>query len=223
MMSPVPDVILPALDEEAALPWVLERLPEGYRAIVVDNGSTDRTAEVAAELGATVVHEARRGFGAACWAGLGAATAEVVCFMDADASFDPRQLPRVADPVIAGEADLMLGARRPERGAWPWHARLANKVLAAEIRRRSGVRVSDLGPMRAARLEGLRALDLRDRRSGWPLEMVLRAHEAGWRIDEVPIDYRPRVGRSKVTGTVRGTARAISDMSRLLAGTERER
>lgn len=223
MMSPVPDVILPALDEEAALPWVLERLPEGYRAIVVDNGSTDRTAEVAAELGATVVHEARRGFGAACWAGLGAATAEVVCFMDADASFDPRQLPRVADPVIAGEADLMLGARRPERGAWPWHARLANKVLAAEIRRRSGVRVSDLGPMRAARREGLRALDLRDRRSGWPLEMVLRAHEAGWRIDEVPIDYRPRVGRSKVTGTVRGTARAISDMSRLLAGTERER
>ena len=223
MMSPVPDVILPALDEEAALPWVLERLPEGYRAIVVDNGSTDRTAEVAAELGATVVHEARRGFGAACWAGLGAATAEVVCFMDADASFDPRQLPRVADPVIAGEADLMLGARRPERGAWPWHARLANKVLAAEIRRRSGVRVSDLGPMRAARLEGLRALDLRDRRSGWPLEMVLRAHEAGWRIDEVPIDYRPRVGRSKVTGTVRGTARAISDLSRLLAGTERER
>ena len=223
MMSPVPDVILPALDEEAALPWVLERLPEGYRAIVVDNGSTDRTAEVAAELGATVVHEARRGFGAACWAGLGAATADVVCFMDADASFDPRQLPRVADPVIAGEADLMLGARRPERGAWPWHARLANKVLAAEIRRRSGVRVSDLGPMRAARLEGLRALDLRDRRSGWPLEMVLRAHEAGWRIDEVPIDYRPRVGRSKVTGTVRGTARAISDMSRLLAGTERER
>lgn len=223
MMSPVPDVILPALDEEEALPWVLERLPEGYRAIVVDNGSTDRTAEVAAELGATVVHEARRGFGAACWAGLGEASAEVVCFMDADASFDPRQLPRVADPVISGEADLMLGARRPERGAWPWHARLANKVLAAEIRRRSGVRVSDLGPMRAARLEGLRALDLRDRRSGWPLEMVLRAHEAGWRIDEVPIDYRPRVGRSKVTGTVRGTARAISDMSRLLAATERER
>lgn len=221
MMTPVPDVILPALDEEAALPWVLERLPDGYHAIVVDNGSTDRTAQVAAELGATVVHEAQRGFGAACWRGLTTATAEVVCFMDADASFDPEQLPRVADPVIAGEVDLMLGARRPERGAWPWHARLANKVLAAEIRRRSGVRVSDLGPMRAAHREALLALDLRDRRSGWPLEMVLRAQQARWRIDEVPIDYRPRVGRSKVTGTVKGTARAISDMSRLLARHDR--
>jgi glycosyltransferase involved in cell wall biosynthesis len=217
MMTPVPDVILPALDEEAALPWVLGRMPDGYHPIVVDNGSTDRTAQVAAELGATVVHESQQGFGAACWRGLTTATSEVVCFMDADASFDPEQLPRVADPVIAGQVDLMLGARRPERGAWPWHARVANKVLAAEIRRRSGVRVSDLGPMRAARRDGLLALDLRDRRSGWPLEMVLRAQQAAWRIDEVPIDYRPRVGRSKVTGTVRGTARAISDMSRLLA------
>jgi glycosyltransferase involved in cell wall biosynthesis len=217
MMAAVPDVILPALDEEAALPWVLARLPAGYRAIVVDNGSTDRTAAVAAELGATVVHEPRRGFGAACWAGLAAADAEVVCFMDADASFDPEQLPRVADPVLGNTADLVLGARRPEPGAWPWHARLANRVLAAEIRRRSGVTVSDLGPMRAARREGLLSLELQDRRSGWPLEMVLRAHDAGWRIDEVPIDYRPRVGRSKVTGTVRGTVRAIGDMSRLLA------
>lgn len=221
MMAAVPDVILPALDEEAALPWVLARLPSGYRAIVVDNGSTDRTAEVAAELGATVVHEPRRGFGAACWAGLGAADADVVCFMDADASFDPEQLPRVADPVLAGTADLVLGARRPERGAWPWHARLANRVLATEIRRRSGVAVSDLGPMRAARREGLLSLGLQDRRSGWPLEMVLRAHEAGWRIEEVAIDYRPRVGRSKVTGTVRGTVRAIGDMSRLLAESRR--
>jgi glycosyltransferase involved in cell wall biosynthesis len=221
MMAPVPDVILPALDEEAALPWVLGRMPTGYHPIVVDNGSTDRTAQVAAELGATVVHEAHRGFGAACWRGLTTATAEVVCFMDADASFDPEQLPRVADPVIAGDVDLMLGARRPERGSWPWHARLANKVLAAEIRRRSGVRVSDLGPMRAAHREALLALDLRDRRSGWPLEMVLRAQQERWRIDEVPIDYRPRVGRSKVTGTVKGTARAIADMSRLLARHDR--
>lgn len=219
-MADVPDVILPALDEEDALPWVLERMPDGFRPIVVDNGSTDRTAEVARDLGAVVVVEDRKGFGAACWAGLSAATAEVVCFMDADASFDPRELTRVTAPVLAGTADLVMGARRPERGAWPWHARLANRVLAAEIRRRSGARVTDLGPMRAARREGLLALDLRDRRSGWPLEMVLRAQEAGWRIEEVPITYRPRVGRSKVTGTVRGTARAIGDMSRLLAGGE---
>ena len=216
-MAGVPDVILPALDEEAALPWVLERMPEGYRAIVVDNGSTDRTAEVARELGATVVAEPQQGFGAACWAGLVVASADVVCFMDADASFDPTDLPLVADPVAAGTADLVMGARNAERGAWPWHARLANRVLAAEIRRRSGVVVTDLGPMRAARREPLLALGLADRRSGWPLEMVLRAHDASWRIEEVQVGYRPRVGRSKVTGTVRGTARAINDMSRLLA------
>lgn len=147
-MAAVPDVILPALDEEAALPWVLGRMPDGYRPIVVDNGSTDHTAEVARELGATVVVEARQGFGAACWAGLGAATADVVCFMDADASFDPTELPLVAEPVLAGTADLALGARHAGRGAWPWHARLANRVLAAEVRRRSGAAVTDLGPMR---------------------------------------------------------------------------
>lgn len=216
-MTAVPDVILPALDEEAALPWVLERLPEGYRAIVVDNGSTDRTAEVAAAHGATVVTEAQQGFGAACWAGLTIATAEIVCFMDADASFDPRELPSIVAAVAAGDADLVLGSRRPQAGSWPWHARMANKVLAFEIRRRSGAAVTDLGPMRAARREGLLELDLRDRRSGWPLEMVLRAQDHGWRILELPVSYRPRIGRSKVTGTVKGTLRAMSDMSRLLA------
>ncbi len=213
----MPDVILPALDEEAALPWVLERMPEGYRPIVVDNGSTDRTAQVAREHGARVVDEALQGFGAACWAGLLAATDDVVCFMDADASFDPGELPRVADPVMAGTADLVMGARSAEPGAWPWHARLANRVLAAEIRRRSGVAVSDLGPMRAARRASLLELGMLDRRSGWPLEMVLRAHRQGWRIEEVTVGYRPRIGRSKVTGTVKGTVRAIGDMSRLLA------
>ena len=216
-MCIVPDVILPALDEELALPWVLGRMPDGYRAIVVDNGSTDRTAQVAADLGALVVHESRQGFGAACWAGLQAANADIVCFMDADASFDPGELPCVVGPVQDGSADLVLGARQPVKGAWPWHARLANKVLAAEIRRRSGVQVTDLGPMRAARRESLLELGLADRRSGWPLEMVLKAQRAQWRIQEVPVSYRPRVGRSKVTGTVKGTARAITDMSRMLA------
>lgn len=216
-MRPVPDVILPALDEAGALPWVLARMPEGHRPIVVDNGSTDGTAAVAAEHGALVVSEPQRGFGAACWAGLVAARDPVVCFMDADASFDPADLTRVSDPVAGGDADLVLGARRSEPGAWPWHARLANRVLAAELRRRTGIPLTDLGPMRAARREALLELGLRDRRSGWPLEMVLRAHAAGWDVREVGVRYRPRVGRSKVTGTVRGTIRAIGDMSRQLA------
>ena len=213
----MPDVILPALDEQDAVPWILSRMPDGYRPIVVDNGSTDSTAAVAAELGALVVVEPRRGFGAACWAGLQAAESEVVCFMDADASFDPRDLPRVADPVLGGWAMLVMGARRAEPGSWPWHARLANRMLAAELRRRTGEAVTDLGPMRACPRRALLDLGMEDRRSGWPLEMVLRAHRAGWRIGEVPVGYRPRIGRSKVTGTVRGTAHAVQDMSRLLA------
>jgi glycosyltransferase involved in cell wall biosynthesis len=217
-MGPVgPDVILPALNEAAALPRVLAGLPSGYRAIVVDNGSTDGTADVARAHGALVVQAPVRGFGAACWVGLQAATADIVCFMDADASFDAAELPRVVGPVAEDRADLVLGARRAVPGAWPWHARVANKVLAFEIRRRSHVAVTDLGPMRAVRREALLGLGMTDRRSGWPLEMVLRAHEAGWRIVEVPVGYRPRIGTSKVTGTVRGTVRAVADMSRLLA------
>lgn len=207
------DVIFPALDEAGALPWVLDRLPQGYRAIVVDNGSTDGTPDVAAAHGATVISEDQRGFGAACWAGLQAASAEVVCFCDADASLDPTDLPLVADPVVADQADLVLGARRAARRAWPVHARLANRVLTVELRRRTGVRLRDIGPMRAARREPLIALGLQDRRFGWPLEMVLRASAREWRIREVEVGYRQRTGRSKVTGTVRGTARAVRDMS----------
>jgi glycosyltransferase involved in cell wall biosynthesis len=212
----VPDVILPVLNEREALPWVLERMPAGYAPLVVDNGSTDGSGELAASLGARVV-EPVPGFGAACFAGLTAARADVVCFMDCDASFDPRELPRVADPVLAGEVDLMLGARRPvARGAWPLHARAANAVLARELRRRTKVPLRDLGPMRAARREALLELGIRDRRFGWPLEMVLRAAQAGWRIGEVEVAYHPRDGRSKVTGTVRGTVRAVRDMTNLL-------
>jgi len=213
----MPDVVLPVLDERDALPWVLERVPPDYVPIVVDNGSSDGSGELAERLGAQVVREPRRGFGAACWSGLAAARAEVVCFMDCDASFDPRQLPRVADPVTAGRCDLVLGARAPAPGAWPAHARAANAVLAWELRRRAGVPLRDLGPMRAARREALLALGIADRRFGWPLEMVLRAAAAGWRIDEVAVDYHPREGRSKVTGTVRGTLRAVRDMAGVLA------
>ena len=208
------DVVLPVLDERAALRQVLAGLPVGHRAVVVDNGSTDGSGDLARALGATVIEEPRRGFGAACFAGLQAATAPVVAFCDADGSFDLGQLPLVTDPVLAGRADLVLGARRTsERGAWPAHARLANRALAFELRRRTGLPLTDLGPMRAATRDGLLALGLVDRRSGWPLEMVLKAAASGWRIDEVEVRYSPRIGRSKVTGTVRGTARAVKDMA----------
>lgn len=208
------DVVLPVLDERAALPGVLAGLPDGFRAVVVDNGSTDGSGDVARSLGATVVVEPQRGFGSACFAGLQAATAPVVAFCDADGSFDLSQLPLVSGPVVAGEADLVLGARRPSAaGAWPLHARLANRVLAFELRRRTGLRLTDLGPMRAASREGLLGLGLVDRRSGWPLEMVLKAVAGGWRVSEVEVAYAPRIGRSKVTGTVRGTAQAVRDMA----------
>jgi glycosyltransferase involved in cell wall biosynthesis len=192
-------------------------MPAGYAPIVVDNGSTDGSGELAASLGARVVVEPVPGFGAACYAGLTAAESDVVCFMDCDASFDPHELPRVADPVLAGDVQLMLGAREPvARGAWPLHARAANAVLAGELRRRTKVPLRDLGPMRAAPRQALLDLGLRDRRFGWPLEMVLRAAAAGWRIVEVPVLYAPRTGRSKVTGTFRGAARATRDMAAVL-------
>jgi glycosyltransferase involved in cell wall biosynthesis len=209
----VVDVVLPVLDEAEALPWVLGRMPAGYRPLVVDNCSEDGSAELAAGRGARVVAEPQRGFGAACHAGLLAASSAVVCFMDCDGSLDPRELPPVVQPVLNGTADLVLGARIPARGAWPAHARLANRALALELRRRTGLRLRDLGPMRAARRDALIGLALRDRRFGWPLEMVLAATACGWRIEEVDVAYRPRRGRSKVTGTVRGTARAIRDMA----------
>jgi glycosyltransferase involved in cell wall biosynthesis len=213
----VVDVIIPVLDEAEALPWVLERMPRDHRPIVVDNGSRDGSAAIARALGAEVVSEPVRGFGAACWAGLRAARSEVVGFMDGDASLDPGDLARVCAPVLADAADLVLGARVAQRGAWPVHARIANRVLARELRRRSGVPLTDLGPMRAASREALLALGIADRRFGWPLEMVLRAAAGGWRIDEVTVAYRARLGRSKVTGTIRGTARAVADMARVLA------
>jgi glycosyltransferase involved in cell wall biosynthesis len=212
------DLVLPCLDEAQALPWVLTRLPEGCRAIVVDNGSTDGSADVASAYGAVVVHEPRRGFGAAAHAGLVAASAPLVAFCDADASLDPADVPRLAALVSRGEADLVLGRRRPVgRGAWPWHARTANRLLGARVGRAAGVPLHDLGPLRVARRRALLDLELRDRRSGYPLEMVLRAAQEGWRIAEIEVGYRPRVGRSKVTGSVRGTVTAVRDMSRILA------
>ncbi|MFE1250774.1 glycosyltransferase family 2 protein [Streptomyces sp. NPDC058735] len=218
--SPPVDVVLPCLDEAAALPWVLERIPPGWRALVVDNGSSDGSADIARALGATVVREPRRGFGAACHAGLTAATADVVCFCDCDASLDPSLLVPFVREVRQGTADLVLGRRRPHgRGAWPAHARAGNLALARMLRRRTGLRLHDLGPLRAGRRERLLALDLDDRRSGYPLQMVVRAADAGWRIAEHDVPYLPRAGASKVTGTWRGTWQAVRDMSRVLGET----
>ena len=212
------DVVLPCLNEAEALPWVLSRMPAGFHAIVADNGSTDGSGSIAVDHGATVVRVPQRGFGAACHAGLVAATSDIVCFMDADASLNPDDLPQVAGPVQSGSADLVLGRRMTRAlGSWPVHARVANKVLAAELRRRTGVRLRDLGPMRCARRVRLLELGLADRRFGYPLEMVMAAAVADWRIDEVDIPYLPRSGRSKVTGTVGGTVRTVRDMRRVLA------
>lgn len=210
------EVILPVLNEAEALPGVLAAMPAGYEPLVVDNGSDDGSAEIARRNGATVISEPQRGFGAACFAGLEAARTEVVCFMDCDGSLDPGELDLVAGPVLAGQSDLMLGARLAERGAWPLHARLANRVLSWIVGSRTGIALTDIGPMRAARRQGLLDLGLRDRRFGWPLEMVLRAAADGWEIDEVGVSYRRREGRSKVTGTFRGTMRTVGDMAKAM-------
>ena len=210
------DVVLPCLNEAQALPRVLAALPDGCRAIVVDNGSVDGSASIAAEHGALVVSEAQRGFGAAVHAGMLAATAPIVAVCDADGSFDLRELSRVIEPVARGDVELALGGRRPVvPGAWPWTARLANRVLARRVTARTGVPLTDLGPMRAMPRAAALDLAVRDRRSGYPLELVLRASAAGWRIREVPVSYHRRLGRSKVTGTVRGTITAVRDMSRV--------
>ncbi len=215
------EVILPVLDEAQAIPVVLAAMPAGFEPLIVDNDSRDGSAAVARRAGARVIVEHRRGFGAACYAGLQHARTDLVCFMDCDGSFDPAELWHVAEPVRSGQLDLCLSTRRAQPGAWPSHARWANRALAFELRRRTGVRLTDLGPMRCAPREQLLALGLRDRRFGWPLEMVVRAAAAGWRIGERPVCYRSRAGgESKVTGTLLGTLRTVRDMRAVLAGTQ---
>ena len=211
------EVILPCLNEAEGLGWVLMRMPPGVRSIVVDNGSTDDSVAVARDHGATVVHASPRGYGAACHAGLSAATAAVVAVMDADATLDPRQLDRVVVPVVDDTADLVLGRRSAvTAAAFPWPLRVANRELCRRVLRRTGLLLGDIGPMRAARREALLALHVRDRRSGYPAETVVRAADAGWRVVEVSVDYLPRRGRSKVSGSPIGAWRAVRDMSAAL-------
>jgi glycosyltransferase involved in cell wall biosynthesis len=212
-----PEIVLPCLDEAQALPAVLAGLPRSWPVLVVDNGSTDDTADVAAAAGARVVIEPRRGYGAAVHTGLLNARADLVAVLDGDGSLDPSVLPAMADDVRSGRADLAVGRRVPESArAWPWHARAGNAAIAALLRHR-GVPVHDIAPVRVARRQALLDLNIEDRAFGYPLELLLRAGAAGWRITEMPVPYRMRAGgRSKVSGSVRGSVRAARDMAGLL-------
>jgi glycosyltransferase involved in cell wall biosynthesis len=206
-------VIIPALDEEEAIGLVLAEIPPGVgKVVVVDNGSGDRTAEVARGAGACVVREPRRGYGQACLTGIAAAEgADVLAFLDGDHSDHPRQLPDVLAPILAGEADLVIGSRelgRRGKGSHPLHAVLGTRLCVALMNRLVGTRATDLGPFRAVTAEALRRLDMRDRSFGWTVEMQLKAARHGLRVRGVPVDYRPRVGRSKVSGTLLGSVRA---------------
>lgn len=211
-------VVLPCLNEAQPLPGVLAAVPPGYQVLVVDNNSTDDTAGVARRYGAEVVTEARPGYGAAVHAGVAAATTPVVAVLDADGSLDPADLPRLVAELDNG-ADLVIGRRRPVRGVrWPWVARLGTVVMSWRLRTRHGLPVHDIAPMRVARREALLSLGVRDRRSGYPLELLVRAAAAGWRVVECDVAYGRRTGgTSKVSGSLRGSLVAILDFWKVIS------
>ena len=205
-------LIVPALNEAAIVGDLVRRTPRDILAevIVVDNGSTDATATVARDAGARVVSEPRRGYGAACFAGVTALPldAGVAVFLDADGSQRPEEIPLVLDPVLTGRADLVLGARKLV-GRHPVHAVAGTRLVAQFVAWRWRVPITDFGPLRAIRVDLLRRLDMQDRAFGWPVEMVVKAAVLGARILEVPVSHTPRLaGRSKVSGTLLGTVRA---------------
>jgi glycosyltransferase involved in cell wall biosynthesis len=223
-MNAVPprvSLIIPALDEETSLPLVLDAVPRScvHEIVVVDNGSRDGTARVAEERGARVIREDRRGYGSACLAGIAAADRpDVVAFLDGDFSDRPEELPQVLAPILEDRADLVIGSRtagESERGALLPQAIFGNWLATALIRLFWGERFTDLGPFRAIRAGALEALRMRDPDFGWTVEMQVKAARAGLRCTEVPVSYRRRVGRSKITGTLRGTVLA----SRKILGT----
>jgi glycosyltransferase involved in cell wall biosynthesis len=211
-------VVMPCLNEAESLPGVLALLPEGYDALVVDNNSTDGTGEVARRCGARVVEERRPGYGAAVHAGIVAATTPIVAVLDGDGSMDPRELPKLVDELDRG-ADMAVGRRRPLPGVhWPWHARLGTQVVCWRLRRRHGIPVHDIAPMRVANRDAVLGLGIEDRRSGYPLELLVRAAAADWIVAEHDIDYGRRTGgKSKVSGSVRGSFFAVLDFWRVIS------
>ncbi len=219
MSMPICDVVIPCRDEAAALPLVLSAVPEGWRVIVVDNGSSDGTGDVARSLGAVVVDESQPGYGAAVHAGMLAAEADYVAVIDGDASMRLLDLVPMLDLVRSGTVTMAVGRRRPVgRGVWPWHAKAGTKVLATMIRRRSHFPIHDLAPMRVCCREDLLALGVEDRRFGYPLELMLRAAQAGWTVAEVDVEYDRRAAgtKSKVSGSLTGTAKVIRDFAGVL-------
>jgi glycosyltransferase involved in cell wall biosynthesis len=211
-------VVLPCLDEAASLPGVLARMPPGYIALVVDNDSTDGTANVARRHGAHVVTEQRAGYGSAVHAGIVAAATPIVAVLDADGSLDPAELPPMVAELDRG-ADLVTGRRRPVRGLrWPWHARLGTAAVSWRLRTRHRLPVHDIAPMRVARRDALLSLGVQDRRSGYPVELLVRAAVAGWTVVERDVGYGPRTGgKSKVSGSVRGSLAAAVDFWRAIS------
>jgi len=204
-------VIIPALDEEAAIGGLVREIPRGLvgEIIVVDNGSTDRTAEVAEAAGARVIREPMRGYGAACLAGaMAAADADVLVFLDGDRSDDPAEIPVVLQPVLEGRADFVIGSRisgAAEEGALTSHQRFGNRLVTRMLRLLYGLRLTDIGPFRAIPAKVLRDLGMEHRTYGWPVEMIVKAAKKRYRILEVPVHCRKRIGRSKVAGTIRGS------------------
>jgi glycosyltransferase involved in cell wall biosynthesis len=211
-------VVLPCLNEAASLPGVLAAMPAGYRPLVVDNNSTDGTAELARDLGADVVTERRPGYGSAVHAGVEAAATPIVAVVDADGSLDPGALPSLVDELDRG-ADMAIGRRRPVPGLrWPWHARLGTAAVCWRIRTKYGLPVHDIAPMRVARRDALLGLGITDRRTGYPVELMVRAAKAGWTVVERDVPYGPRTGgKSKVSGSLRGSVHAGLDFWRAIS------
>jgi glycosyltransferase involved in cell wall biosynthesis len=210
-------VIIPCRNEAGSLPGVLDAVPAGYRSLVVDNGSDDGTADVARAHGATVVHMATPGYGAAVHCGVMETTTSMFCVLDGDGSLDPGELPGLVGLLLEG-ADLAVGRRVPTSGTgWPLHARAGNALLAARLRQRFGLPVHDIGAVRAARRQTVLDLGVEDRRSGYPLELLVRAGRAGLRVEELPVSYRPRTaGTSKVSGSLVGSAIATWDFLKVI-------
>ena len=211
-------VVLPCLNEAQSLPAVLAALPVGYRALVVDNNSTDTTAQTALRCGAEVVAEPRPGYGSAVHAGVLAARTPIVAVLDGDGSLNPADLPRLVAELDRG-ADMAIGRRRPVPGLrWPWHARAGTALVCWRLRTRHRLPVHDIAPMRVARRDALLALGVADRRSGYPLELLVRAAQSGWRVVEVDVAYGPRTGgRSKVSGSLRGSLTAAADFWKVIS------